>query len=99
MLIMRLVPVLPFFIANLIPAFLGVPLHIFAITTVIGIIPATAIFATIGHGLGSVLKNNEVLSWHGLFTLEIKLALFGLALLAALPILIKYWRHRRDRAV
>ena len=95
MLVLRLAPVVPFFIANLIPAFLGVPLHIFAITTFIGIIPATAIFASIGDGLGSVLENNEMLSWHGLLTMEIKLALFGLALLAALPIVVKYWRRRR----
>jgi uncharacterized membrane protein YdjX (TVP38/TMEM64 family) len=94
MLVLRLVPVVPFFIANLIPAFLGVSLHIFAITTFIGIIPATAIFATVGDGLDSVLKHNEMLSWHGLFTLEIKLALFGLALLAALPVLVKHWRRR-----
>jgi len=96
MLVLRLAPVVPFFIANLIPAFLGVPLHVFAITTLVGIIPATAIFATVGDGLGSVLKHNEMLSWHGLFTLEIKLALFGLALLAALPVVIKYCRRRRQ---
>jgi uncharacterized membrane protein YdjX (TVP38/TMEM64 family) len=70
-------------------------LHVFVITTFLGIIPATAIFATVGDGLGSVLKHNEMLSWHGLFTMEIKLALFGLALLALLPVLVKYWRRRQ----
>jgi len=97
MLMMRLIPAIPFFIANLIPAFLGVALHVFAITTLIGIIPATAIFATIGAGLGSVLESNEMLSWHSLLTMEIRLALMGLAVLAALPILVKYWRRRRGR--
>ena len=99
MLMMRLIPVIPFFIANLVPAFLGVPLHVFAITTLLGIVPATAIFATVGAGLGSVLENNEMLSWHGLLTAEIRIALFGLALLAALPILVKYWRRRRGGRV
>lgn len=94
MLVLRLAPVVPFFIANLIPAFLGVPLHVFAVTTFLGIIPATAIFATVGDGLGSVLAQNEVLSWHGLFTMKIKVALFGLALLALLPVLVKYCRRR-----
>lgn len=97
MLVLRLAPVVPFFIANLIPAFLGVPLHVFAIATLIGIIPATAIFATVGDGLGSVLKSDEMLSWHSVFTMEIKLALFGLALLALLPVLVKYWRRRQGR--
>lgn len=95
MLVLRLVPVVPFFIANLLPAFLGVSLRIFALATLIGIMPATAIFATIGAGLGSVLENNEMLSWQGLLTPQIKLALFGLAVLAALPILVKYCRRRR----
>lgn len=98
MLVLRLVPVVPFFVANLVPAFLGVSLHIFAITTFIGIIPATAIFATIGGGLGGVLEHSEMLSWHSLLTLQIKLALMGLAVLAALPILVKYWRRRRRNA-
>ena len=47
LLMMRLFPAIPFFIANLIPAFLGVPLPVFIVTTFVGIIPATAIF-TIG---------------------------------------------------
>jgi uncharacterized membrane protein YdjX (TVP38/TMEM64 family) len=91
---MRLFPVIPFFIANLIPAFLGVPLSVFVITTFIGIIPATAIFATIGAGLGSVLDTSADLSLHSLMTLEVKGALVGLAVLAAMPIAVKFLRRR-----
>ncbi|WP_162916517.1 TVP38/TMEM64 family protein [Dongia deserti] len=95
LLMMRLFPVIPFFIANLVPAFLGVPLPVFIITTFVGIIPATAIFATVGAGLGSVLKTSADLSLHSLMTPEVEGGLVGLAILAAAPIAVKYLRRRR----
>jgi len=95
LLMMRLFPVIPFFIANLIPAFLGIRLPVFVITTFVGIIPATAIFATVGAGLGSVLESSTELSLHSLVTPQVELALAGLALLAAAPIVVKYLRRRR----
>jgi uncharacterized membrane protein YdjX (TVP38/TMEM64 family) len=95
LLMMRLFPAIPFFIANLVPAFLGVPLSVFVITTFIGIIPATVIFATIGAGLGSVLQTSAALSLHSLMTPQVKGALVGLAVLAAMPIAIKFLRRRR----
>ncbi len=94
LLMMRLFPAIPFFIANLVPAFLGVPLSVFVITTFIGIIPATVIFATIGAGLGSVLQTSADLSLHSLMTPEVKAALIGLAVLAAMPIAVKFVRRR-----
>ena len=94
LLMMRLFPAIPFFIANLVPAFLGVPLPVFIITTFIGIIPATVIFATIGAGLGSVLDSSDNLTLHGLLTPQVDAALIGLALLAAVPIVVKYLRRR-----
>lgn len=95
LLMMRLFPVIPFFIANLIPAFLGIRLPVFVITTFVGIIPATAIFATVGAGLGSVLESSTELSLHSLVTPQVELALAGLALLAAAPVVVKYLRRRR----
>jgi len=95
LLMMRLFPAIPFFIANLIPAFLGVPLPVFIVTTFIGIIPATAIFTTIGAGLGSVLETGVDLSLSSLLTPQVKGALVGLAILAAVPIVVKFLRRRR----
>ncbi|HKP23762.1 MAG TPA: TVP38/TMEM64 family protein [Dongiaceae bacterium] len=94
LLMMRLFPAIPFFIANLVPAFLGVPLSVFVITTFIGIIPATVIFATVGAGLGSVLQTSADLSLHSLMTPQVKAALVGLAVLAAMPIAVKFLRRR-----
>ena len=94
LLMMRLFPVIPFFVANLVPAFLGVPLGVFIVTTFIGIIPATTIFATIGAGLGSVLQTSADLSLHSLMTPQVEAALVGLAVLAAMPIAVKFLRRR-----
>lgn len=56
MLFLRLVPVFPFFIVNLAPALLGVPLSTFVIGTFFGIIPGTTAFSVAGAGLGSVVE-------------------------------------------
>lgn len=95
LLMMRLFPAIPFFIANLVPAFLGVPLSVFVITTFIGIMPGTTIFATIGAGLGSVLQTSADLSLRSLMTPQVQGALIALAVLAAMPILVKFLRRRR----
>ena len=54
MLFLRLVP-FPFFIINLVPAVLGVPLRTFAIGTFFGIIPATFAFSYLGDTLDRII--------------------------------------------
>lgn len=56
LLFLRLVPAFPFFIVNLAPALLGVPLRTFVIGTGLGIIPGTIAYALAGSGLGSVIE-------------------------------------------
>jgi uncharacterized membrane protein YdjX (TVP38/TMEM64 family) len=55
LLFLRLVPLFPFWLVNLAPALLGVPLRTFLLATLIGIIPGTFAFALTGAGLDSVL--------------------------------------------
>lgn len=95
MLMLRLVPAFPFFVANLVPAFLGVPLGCYVITTFIGIMPGGLIYASIGSGLGEILASDAPFSLNGLLSFELKMALLGLAALAALPILVKFVRRKR----
>ena len=52
---MRLIPLVPFWLLNLAPALVGIPLAPFAGATFIGIMPATFVFASIGAGVGAVL--------------------------------------------
>jgi uncharacterized membrane protein YdjX (TVP38/TMEM64 family) len=56
MLFLRLVPAFPFWLVNIAPASLGVPLRTYVLGTFLGIIPATFAFATVGAGLDSVIR-------------------------------------------
>lgn len=94
LLTMRLLPILPFFLVNLIAASVGVGFWPFALTTALGIIPAGLVFTSIGAGLGAVIAKGEMPDLGILFTPPILLPLLGLATLAALPMLVKLWRGR-----
>jgi uncharacterized membrane protein YdjX (TVP38/TMEM64 family) len=94
LLVLRLVPLFPFFLVNLVPAFVGVRLSTFAVTTLFGIIPATAIFSFAGAGLGSVLDKGEMLSVRSILTPEIVGGLVALALLSLLSIPVRSWLAR-----
>jgi uncharacterized membrane protein YdjX (TVP38/TMEM64 family) len=78
-----------------------VRLPVFIATTFVGIIPATAVFATVGAGLGSVLEGSAELTLRSFLTPQVEGALIGLALLAAVPVVVKFLRRRhassRDR--
>jgi len=94
MLFLRLVPVFPFFVVNLVPAFLGVSLRDYVIATFVGIVPGGFVYAAVGAGLGSYFDANETPSLSGVLTPEILIALTGLALLSLLPIAVKRLRQR-----
>lgn len=90
--LMRLIPAVPFFLANLIPAFTGTRLSTFAATTFLGIIPAGLVFTSVGAGLGEVFARGETPNLGVLFTPPILLPILGLAALAALPMVLKAFR-------
>lgn len=98
MLVLRLVPLFPFFIVNLVPAFLGVNLRTYVVATFIGIIPGAFVFATVGAGLGSVFDANEEFSFSGILTPQVWAALIGLAVLSLLPIVHKKLKARKQEA-
>jgi uncharacterized membrane protein YdjX (TVP38/TMEM64 family) len=97
LLVLRLIPIFPFFIVNLVPAFLGVSLRVFVIATFVGIIPGSFVYATVGAGLGSIFDSGETFSAGSILTPEIVTALVGLAILALLPVAYKKFRARRGR--
>ena len=92
LLLMRLVPAIPFFVANLAPAFLGVSLRRFAITTFFGIIPGTVVYTWIGVGLGDVFDRGGTPDLGIIFEPHVIGPILGLAGLAALPIIIRRFR-------
>jgi uncharacterized membrane protein YdjX (TVP38/TMEM64 family) len=90
--IMRLVPLVPFVLANLIPAFTGSSLFRYSVTTVLGIIPGALVFTSVGSGLGEVFERGETPDLGIIFTPTILLPILGLAALAALPMVLKAFR-------
>ena len=94
LLFLRLVPIFPFFVVNLLPAFLGVSPRVYLVGTLLGIIPATAIFSIVGAGLGNIFESGESFSLDSVFNLEITAGLAALALLSMIPVAYKHWRKR-----
>jgi uncharacterized membrane protein YdjX (TVP38/TMEM64 family) len=93
--LIRLVPAVPFFVANLVPALVGVPLSRFAISTFVGIIPGGVVYTSVGAGLGEVFARGETPNLGIIFEPHILLPILGLCVLAALPIVIKALRGRK----
>ncbi|MGJ8544095.1 MAG: TVP38/TMEM64 family protein [Sulfitobacter sp.] len=85
----RLVPAVPFFVANLIPAFLGVPLYRFVVSTFLGIIPGSLVLTSVGAGLGEVFARGETPDLGIIFEPHILLPILGLCALSLLPVVIK----------
>lgn len=54
LLFLRLVPAFPFFVVNVVPGLLGVPLRTYVLGTFLGIIPGTIAYSLLGEGAGSV---------------------------------------------
>lgn len=92
LLTMRLIPVVPFFLANLIPAFAGIRLWPFAATTVLGIIPGGLVYTSVGAGLGEVFARGGTPDLGLIFAPHVLGPILGLAALSALPMVLKLFR-------
>ena len=91
----RLVPAVPFFVANLIPALVGVSLFRFIVSTFFGIIPGGLVYTSVGAGLGEVFARGETPNLGIIFEPVILLPILGLSALAALPIILKAVRGKK----
>jgi uncharacterized membrane protein YdjX (TVP38/TMEM64 family) len=108
---LRLVPLFPFWLVNLVPASAGVGLMPFVAATAIGIIPATFAFASFGAGLNSAIEAQESVyqaclaarqvgcrldfDFKTAATPELIGGLVALGLIALIPPVIKHYRARR----
>ena len=93
--LIRLVPVVPFFVANLLPALVGVSLSRYVFTTFLGIMPGTAVYTWVGAGLGEVFARGDTPDLTVLFEPAILGPILGLCVLAALPVLLKALRGQK----
>jgi uncharacterized membrane protein YdjX (TVP38/TMEM64 family) len=111
LLFLRLVPLFPFFLVNLVPAFAGVRLSTFVAATALGIIPAAAVFAFAGTGLDSVIAAQTgaydactaagrtdchlTFNADSVLTPELIGALVALGVLALVPAVVKHRARKR----
>jgi uncharacterized membrane protein YdjX (TVP38/TMEM64 family) len=92
LLVLRLVPIFPFWLVNLVPALVGVRLPTYVLATFLGIVPATFIYASLGNGLGSLVEEPDL---GIIFKPSLLVPIVGLALLALVPVGYKHWRSKK----
>jgi uncharacterized membrane protein YdjX (TVP38/TMEM64 family) len=92
LLFLRLVPLFPFFLVNLAPAFTSIRLRTYVLATAIGIVPGTFVYVNLGQTLG------RIDSLEGLVSPETLAAFALLAMLALVPMVVRRLRSRRDGA-
>ena len=92
--LIRLIPAVPFFVANLVPALVGVSMSRFVISTFIGIIPGGIVYTSVGAGLGEVFEAGQTPDLGVIFQPHILLPILGLCALAALPIVYRLFKNR-----
>ena len=92
---LRLMPALPIWMVNIAAAFVKTPVWTYASATLLGILPSTFIYASVGAGLDSVFAAGATPTMASLFRLQVLLPLFGLGALATLPLAYQIWRGRR----
>jgi uncharacterized membrane protein YdjX (TVP38/TMEM64 family) len=95
LLFLRLVPLFPFWLVNLVPAFLGVRLGTYILATFVGIIPAALVYASIGSGLGALLERGETPDAGAILQPRVLLPILALAALSLIPVFYKRLRRAR----
>lgn len=88
LLFLRLVPLFPFWLVNLAPAFTNVSLKTYVTATAIGILPGTFVFANLGQNLGRVSSTKDLLT-PGTIGAFVLLGVFSL-----IPVLYKKYKAR-----
>ena len=89
LIMLRLIPVFPFWVVNIVSALLDVKLSTFVITTFFGIIPATFVYVWLGTGLGNLFDTNQQPNLSIIFSPNILLPLLALAMLSLMPVIYK----------
>jgi uncharacterized membrane protein YdjX (TVP38/TMEM64 family) len=98
LLVLRLVPVFPFWLVNLVAGASGMSLFVYLAATSIGMIPGALVYAGIGNGVGDLIAAGQHPDPYTIFRPNILLPLIGLATLALLPVFYRRWSGRRHEA-
>ncbi len=98
LLALRIAPVLPFFLMNIVPAMFNVPLRTYVAATAIGIIPGALAYSWLGLGLDSVIvaasEAGRTVTLREIVTPQILIAFAALAVVATLPTIVRRLRGK-----
>lgn len=97
LLALRLMPLFPFWLVNLVAALLDVPFGTYVLGTMLGIAPGSIVYASVGNGLGTVIEGGGTPDPAILLDPEVLLPLAGLALLSLAPILYRRLKGGRPK--
>lgn len=89
LLLVRLIPVVPFFLVNMVAACLPISARTFTITTAIGIIPICAIYSYAGQELSHIKSLNDI------FTVRVIAIFVCLILIGLAPFIIEQFKKKR----
>ena len=92
LLFLRIIPLFPFWLVNIAPAFLGVSTITYMVATFFGIIPGTFIFASIGHELIDIWESGEQNNLESIFEEKYFLLLFGAAVFVIIPVIYRKYK-------
>ncbi|MCF6274295.1 MAG: VTT domain-containing protein [Robiginitomaculum sp.] len=94
--ILRLVPIFPFFIVNIVPALFDVKVRNYVLTTFFGIIPGSFVYVSVGNGIGDALSAGQDVPLSGLmFRPAVILPILGLMLLSMIPVVYKKLSNKK----
>lgn len=91
----RLIPAIPIFLVNLGAGVVRMPFAPFLLATMIGVIPSTFLYASVGSGLDHLFDTVEPEALMGVIRSELALPALGLCCLAVLPLALQWFRSRR----
>jgi len=86
---MRLVPLFPFVLVNIVPALFNVPLRVFVLTTFFGIMPGSFVYVNVGERLAEIESLRDLVAGETLFAFAL------LGVFALLPSFYKQWKRRK----
>jgi len=81
----RLIPVIPFFIVNLLAGLLKISVGMFIWTTAVGIFPSTSVFVYLGTGLNKIHSFADIFSLNMLLIFALMMTVFAMPLIILRP--------------
>lgn len=95
MFVLRLVPLFPFWLVNLVPAFVGVKIRTYIIGTFFGIMPGSLVYASVGNGLDTVFAQGGTPDLGIILQPQVLGPILGLAALSMIPVIYKRFKRAK----